>query len=113
MRNSMALLTLTGVLSATVSACRFVSTALAQCGAGANAYGVARTEGVAGDAVPIDVLGTAIVESGAAIAAGAAVEADASGRAITHDAGVVLGRLAPGESAAASGQLVEVILISN
>lgn len=113
MRNFIPILSLTGIAGGTVSACRFVSPTMTQAGAGGNAIGVARTEGEAGDAVPIDVLGTAIVESGAAIAAGSAIEVDATGRAVTHTSGVIVARMAPGESAAASGLLVEVILIPN
>ena len=113
MRNFKPIMTLTAVLAGTVAASRFVNTSLTLAGAGVNTYGVARTAGVSGDAVPVDMLGTAIVETGAAIAAGAAIESDASGRAITKSTGVTAARLAPGESASAAGQFVEVILIPN
>ncbi len=114
MRNSTPILTVPVLSTGTITANRFVSTALAVvASAGVNTYGVAQMNGVSGDVVPVTVLGTEIVEAGAAIAAGAAVQTDASGRAITLAAGVNTGRLAPGESASAAGQLVEVILNTN
>jgi len=100
-------------LTATVVANRFVTGLGAQAGAAGNALGVTRTAGVSGDLVSVDIMGSAVVEAGAAIAANALVEADASGRAVTKSAGVTLGRLAPGEVASAAGQFVEVILIQN
>lgn len=113
MRQATPILTKTLRLTGTVVAERFVTGAGAQTGAAGNAIGVTRTAGVSGDLVPIDMLGTAIVEAGAAIAANALVEADSSGRAVTRSAGVTLGRLAPGEVATASGQFVEIILFPN
>lgn len=113
MRNSIPLQTLTMVLAGAVAASRFVSTALAQAGAGDYTYGVARTAGEIGEAIPVDTIGTAVIETGGAILAGAQVQADASGRAITIGAGVAVGRLAPGESSSAAGQFVEIILITN
>lgn len=107
------ILTLSLTLTATVVAERFVTVAGAQTGAAGNAIGVTRTAGVAGDVVPVDTLGTAVVEVGAAIAAGALVESDASGRAVTRSAGVTLGRLAPSQVATAAGQYVEILLFTN
>lgn len=113
MRNSKPIMTLTILLAGTAAACRFISVARVQAGAGANTYGVTRTAGVSGDAVPVDTLGTTIVETGGALAAGALIESDASGRAVTQSTGAKAARLAPGESASAAGQFVEVILIPN
>lgn len=110
---SISLLALTVTAAGALTAHRFVGTDLNQAGAGANAYGVARTDAAAGEQVAVDIAGTAVVEAGGAIAAGAAVEVDASGRAVTRSTGVTVGRLAPGASAAAAGDLVEVILIAN
>ena len=112
MRNSISLLTLSVALAGTAAANRFVATDLTQAGAGVNTYGVTRTEGNSGDVIPVDVLGTAIVETGGALLAGAKIQSDATGRAITLDTGVFVARLAPGESATAAGQFVEVILIT-
>jgi len=112
-RQANPILTLSLTLTGTVVAERFVTVAGAQTGAAGNAFGVARTAGVSGDVIPVDVVGTAIVEAGAAISAGALVEADSSGRAVTKSAGVSLGRLAPGQSASAAGQFVEIVLFEN
>lgn len=78
-----------------------------------NAQGVSDTDAAIGDKFATHVFGTAIIETGAAIAAGALIETDATGRAITKAAGVTVARLAPGESAAGAGEFVEVILIPN
>ena len=112
-RQCQPILTMTLPLTGTVTTNRFVTGAGAQTGAAGNALGVARTSGVSGDNIPAVVIGTAIVEAGAAISANALVEADSSGRAVTKSAGVTLGRLAPGESATAAGQFVEILLIQN
>ena len=109
---NIALLTLTVALSGTVTANRFVTPAGAQAGADANTLGVSRVSGVATDNAPVDVLGTAVVEAGAAIAAGASLKSDASGRAITWaTSGAKVGIAL--EAAAAAGQLIEVLLIPN
>jgi hypothetical protein len=109
---NIALLTLTLALTGTVSANRFVTPAGAQAGADANTLGTVRLAGVSGDKVPVDVLGTATVESGAAISAGASLKSDASGRAITWaTSGAKVGIAL--EAATASGQLIEVLLIPN
>lgn len=114
MQNNTPLLALTIVATAALSAQRFVTATGAQTGAGGNAIGVARYAGAIGDKVPCDALGTAYVESGAAIAAGALIGADASGRAITWASGAALGRVVPNDpGASASGQFVEVLLIPN
>lgn len=81
--------------------------------AAANALGIAQTGGAIGDRVPVAVLGSTLAEAGAAIAANAALELDASGRVITRSAGVTIGRMAPGQTAGAAGDLVEILLIPN
>lgn len=113
MRQGIALLTLSVAATAALTMARFVTPAGAHAGDGENAYGVATTDAAIGDVVGVDNKGTAVVEAGAAIAAGALVQSDASARAITKVGGVTLGRLAPGESAAAAGDFVEVILFDN
>lgn len=112
-QNAISLLALTMTATGTIAQNRFVTPAGAQAGNGVATQGVARIAAVAADKFTVHVMGTAIVESGAAIAAGAAIQSDASGRAITLAAGVQTGRLAPGESSTAAGQMVEVILIPN
>lgn len=113
-RQASPVLTLTITSASALTANRFVTPAGAVPAAGANALGVGRTAALAaGEAVPVDVLGTAVVMAGGAIAAGAAVETDAQGRAVTKSSGATLARLAPGESATAAGDFVEVVLIPN
>lgn len=106
------ILTLSVIATAALTADRFVTAAGAVPAAGASALGVGRSTVAIGARQPVDVLGTSVIETGAAIAANAFVETDVSGRAITKAAGVTLGRLAPGEVATAAGQFVEVLLLS-
>jgi hypothetical protein len=110
-RQSIPLLTLTAIATGVLAANRFVTHAKAQAAAAANTLGVARTPGAIGDAVPVDVIGTTIVEAGAAIADGAAIETDAQGRAITRTAGPTVARAQ--QAAGAAGHLIEVLLIPN
>lgn len=113
MRNGISLLALPMLATGVIAANRFVTPAAAVAGAGLNAQGVAQMAAAIGEKFTTTVMGTEVVETGAAIAAGALIECDATGRAITKAAGVTLARLAPGESASAAGQFVEVILIPN
>jgi hypothetical protein len=113
MRNGISILALPITATGAITSNRFINAAGTLSAAAGNAQGVAQTDGVIGDKVTATVIGTEIVETGGAIAAGALVESDATGRAVTKAAGVTLGRLAPGESATAAGQFVEVILIQN
>ena len=109
---AISLLTLSVTLSGTVAANRFVTPAGALAGADANTLGVVRTGGVSADKVPADILGTAVVEAGAAVAAGATVKSDATGRAITWvTSGAKVGLAL--EAAGAAGQFIEVLLIPN
>jgi hypothetical protein len=104
-------LTLSVKASADVAARRFVTVAGAQAGAGARALGVSRVSGVSGDMLPVDALGTSIVEAGAAFAVGAALQSDADGKAITKDAGATLACAL--QAATAAGDMVEVFNIPN
>lgn len=109
----------TAVLTHTVSAAgviaanRFVTPLGAQAGADANTLGAARfAAAAAGEKIPVDVLGTAVVEAGAAIAAGATVKSDASGRAITWvTSGAKVGIAL--QAAGAAGEMVEILLVPN
>ncbi len=109
---NIAVLGLTRVLSGTVAASRFVTVAGAQAGADANALGVARFGGVSGDAVPVDVLGTVTLESGAAFSAGATLKSDSSGRGITWVTSGAKVAIAL-EASTGAGQMVEALLIPN
>jgi len=106
-------LVLTVIATAALTQNRAVTVAGALPAAAGNSLGFAQTGGAIGEAVPVAVMGTAIAEAGAAIAAGAAVELDASGRVVTKSAGATVGRMAPGAVASAAGDMVEVLLIPN
>lgn len=111
-RNSTPLLTLTLTLSGTVAQSRFVTPAGAQTVADGNAIGVSRVAGVTGEKIPVDTIGTSVVETGGAFAAGVTLKSDASGRAIqwaTSGARTAISL----EASGAAGQFVEVRLLSN
>lgn len=108
---NISLLTLTVIAAATLAANRFVERDGTYPAAGGNALGVTRFDGVAGDSLAVDVLGTTIVECGAAVAADAALMVDATGKVVTL-AGA--GKQAVGralEAGAADGSKIEILLI--
>jgi hypothetical protein len=100
------------VAAAAVVANRFIGANGQHAAAAGNAIGVSRFDGDAGDLITRDVLGTAIVEAGAAIAAFGLVEVGANGVAVPHAAGVPVGRVQD-TAALAVGDFVEVLLIPN
>lgn len=104
-------LVLSIVATAALTQFRAVTVAGAVPSAAANSLGVAQNTGAIGDAVPVVVLGTAIAEAGAAIAAGALLETDAAGRFITRSAGAIVGRAIT--AAGALGDQFEAFLIPN
>lgn len=104
------LLQKTITLSAAATQYRGVLLTGAAVSAGGNGYPCA-TGGASGDAIPVALLGMAIGEAGAAVAAGALLEFDSSGRYITRSAGVSVGRALT--AAAGSGSLFEVLVIPN
>jgi len=111
-QQSIPVLALTVAATGTIAASRFVTAAGAQAGADANALGVARTAAVSGDKISVDCLGTAVVEAGAAVAAGASLKSDASGRGITWvTSGAKIGIAL--EAASGAGVFIEVLLIPN
>ena len=105
------LLALTLTLTGTVAVNRFVTQAVAQAGAGANTLGEARSAGVSGDKITVDMLGTAICEAGAAVTVGSSLGVDANGRAIIWSSGAKVGVAL--DAASAAGQMIEVFLIPN
>lgn len=108
-RQSTSLLALTITASATLTAERFVTFAGAVPAADAYVLGVVRQSAVSGDKVTVDVHGTAIVEAGAAITAGATLKVDSSGRVITWaTSGARVGIAL--QAASGSGQFIEVLL---
>lgn len=109
---NIAILCLPVRLTGTVAAHRFVTPGGAQAGADAVTLGVARHAGVSGDPIPVDSQGTVKVEAGAAIAVGATLKADASGRAITWaTSGAKIATALTAASAA--GDFIEAQLIPN
>lgn len=79
----------------------------APCGAGERAIGVAKYDAASGKKVAVALAGIVPVTAGGTIAAGAEVEADATGKAITKASGVPLGVCM---TAATSGNDAEIKL---
>lgn len=105
------LLNLTVTSAGALTRHRFVTAAGAH--ADADLYGVTQFDAsAAGQEVTVTVAGTAVLEAGAAIASGTEyVIADAQGRAIAGGtAAANAGKLVRGQSAAALGDKVEVLL---
>lgn len=86
---------------------RFVAMDGAYCAAGARALGTLEVETDAGQQAPVNVLGIVLVEAGAAVLADTPVESDATGRAITRDAGVQLGVTI--DAATAAGDIIRIV----
>jgi len=104
------ILTKTLSASGAITAERFVSAAGAQIAvAGSAAVGVARNTVASGENVAVDMLGTAIIEAGGAIAKGAAVKSGADGRALTYDVGTKAGVALMASTGA--GQRIEILLL--
>lgn len=108
---SITIMALSLTASGAVSKRRFVTHAGAQAGAAANTLGVSNHDAADADGITVNVVGTAVVEVGAAIAVGAALETDASGRAVTKAVGPTVARAL--QAAAAAGDFIEVLLIQN
>lgn len=86
---------------------RFVSFDGSHTGNGLKALGSVAAETSIGNIAPVDVSGVILVEAGAAIAAGAEVQSDASARAITKAAGVSNGFA--WDAAAQAGDVIRVV----
>ncbi|MBH2010287.1 MAG: DUF2190 family protein [Xanthomonadaceae bacterium] len=74
---------------------------------GERALGVPVTDFDAGEQAGVATHGEILVEAGAAVAVGAQVQSDASGRAITLDTGVAFGTAR--DAAAAAGDIIRVL----
>ena len=112
MSQNIALLTLPVLLTSACPAMRFITATGSPAGTGANTLGVTRYGAGAGATVPVDVLGTAVVETSAAIAKGDTIKADADGRAITWDTSGAKVAIAL-HAASGAGQPMEVLLLPN
>lgn len=108
MKTSIILATISVLAAATLTKHRFATSAGGVPAAGAWCPGVANTGYDAGEQAGLDTHGIVLVEAGAAVAADAAVQTDASGRAITLAAGASLGRAL--DAATAAGDLIRVKL---
>jgi hypothetical protein len=108
---NISLMTLTVVAAAVLVANRFVTTAGAYPAAGGLALGVTRSDGGVGDLVPVDVLGTAVVEAGADIAADVPVMVTVDGKVIAHDLDGDKHAVGRSLEAAVTGGLVEILLV--
>lgn len=103
-------LVMTRIATGTVAQNKFVSFADAQAGLNGAVLGIAKMDAVAGDALPVTILGGADMTAGGPIAKGDQVVSDANGDAITKGANTnVVGRAL---NAAAAGERVFVLLIS-
>lgn len=110
-RQAIPVLALTVEAVAALTEHRFVLQTGAVCGANGAGIGVLQTDAAIGDPVAVTVLGTAILEAGAAVAAGANLESDSLGRGVTATNGPVLCRAL--EAAAAAGDKIEVLVMAN
>ncbi len=112
MNPSRPILTLTVTASATLVNNRAVTLAGAYPSAGALAFGITRTDAASGDPIPVDVMGTAIAEAGAAFSADVPLMVGTSGKLIAHDGDGDKHAVARSmEAATADGQMVEVLLV--
>lgn len=108
---NISLMTLTVIATAAIVANRFVTLAGAPCAAAALPLGVARSDGAIGDPIPVDTIGTAVVEAGGIITAGAAIMVTTDGKALAHDLDGdkhAVGRAL--SASGADGDLIEVLL---
>lgn len=95
------LFTLSILATAVIAACRFVTNAGAHSGVAGDALGVSRSDAAIGAYAPVDIYGTAVVEAGGVVAAGALVQSDSTGRAITAVASGIKQAVIAGGSAGA------------
>ena len=111
MSSKISVLTLSILAAVVITAERFVTATGNVATAAGNAIGAATTSAAVGERFPADVIGTTVVTAGGAIAAGAAIEVGAGGKAVTRTAGVTVARAL--QAAAADGDRIQVILINN
>ncbi len=108
MKTEKILLAVTILAAVALTRFRLVNYAGAQAIATDRALGVANTDYAQGEHAGVNARGELLVEAGAAITAGAQVQPDASGRAITLAAGVAFGTAR--DSAAAAGDIIRVLV---
>lgn len=108
MKTSIILASLSLLATAALAANRFATSAGAVPAAGAYCPGVVNGSFDIGEQANVSTHGIVLVEAGAAVAVDAAVQTDASGRAITLAGGISLGRAL--DAATAAGDLIRVKL---
>ena len=99
--------TISVLCTAAITVRRFVSLAGAHTAAGAWSPGVSELNCDPGLQATVNTSGVILVEAGAAVAAGAQVESDAQGRAITLASGAANGRAL--DAAAAAGDVIRIL----
>lgn len=107
MKTEKILLAVTIAAAAALTRFRFVDFTGNVASAGERPLGVATTDFDTGEQASVATHGEILVEAGAAIAAGAEVESDASGRAVTKTTGVAFG--VARDAAAAAGDIIRVL----
>lgn len=107
MKTEKILLVTTIAAAAALSRFRFVDFTGNQASLGERALGVPVTGFDAGEQAGVATHGEILVEAGAAVAVGAQVQSDATGRAITIDTGVAFGTAR--DAAAAAGDIIRVL----
>jgi len=110
-QNYTPLLSLPLKLTAAVAEYTFVDLSGANSVAAAYAFGLADQGGAIGDVIKTNILGTARMVAGAAIAKGALVEVGANGRGVTKNAGITVARAL--EAAVGAGSVIEVLQLPN
>jgi hypothetical protein len=108
-QQSISLLSVPVLATAALTGRRFATIGGALPAAGGKALGVAKYDAAIGEYVPLDVMGTTIVEAGAAVAAGARVKVTAAGKAITATTGTTVMGVAL-EAASGDGTFFECLL---
>ena len=107
MKTEKILLAVTIAAAAALTRFRFVDFTGNVASAGERPLGVATTDFDTGEQASVATHGEILVEAGAAIAAGAEVESNASGRAVTKTTGVAFG--VARDAAAAAGDIIRVL----
>ncbi len=107
MKTQQTVLTVSILAAAALIRLRFVGLTGNVCAAGAKALGTTETSCNAGEQASVNTHGVLLVEAGAAIAAGAEVESDANGKAITKAAGISNGFAL--DAAAAAGDVIRIV----
>lgn len=107
MKTQQVILTTSVVAIANLTRRRFVGFDGNVCAAGVKALGVVEADTESGGVAPANVQGVILVEAAAAITAGAEVQSDATGRAITKAAGVANG--VAWDAATAAGDVIRIV----